>query len=69
MNGIAMQIEDSYQPKVHVGDRMRFTTVLLRAIHEMPNHTSEIVVVREIHIEADGTRTLYVSRLEDVEAK
>ena len=39
---------------VRVGDKMRFSTALLRQIHETPDHRSELVIVDRIDREADG---------------
>jgi hypothetical protein len=50
------------KPRVEVGDRMRFSVGLLRQIYERPEHTSELVELIEVHIEADGAKLLVLKR-------
>ncbi len=47
-----------------VGDRIRFSTALLRQIHDGPDHESELVEVERIIREPDGDLTLWVKRVE-----
>jgi hypothetical protein len=47
---------------VRVGDKMRFSTELLRHIHDAPGHRSELVVVERIDREADGCLSLFLKR-------
>lgn len=66
MNGIAQQIEASYQPAIRVGDTMRVTVPLLEGIYEQPGHSSAVVRVERIVIESDGTKTLWLSNCQPI---
>jgi hypothetical protein len=49
---------------VAVGDRMLVNTALLQQIHEGPDHHSELVEVERIILEPDGTKVLWLKRVE-----
>lgn len=50
--------------RLEVGDRLRFSTALLRQIHEGPDHESELVELVEVRIEEDGSKVLVVKRVD-----
>lgn len=49
---------------VKIGDKIRFSTELLKQIHENPYHHSEIVVVEKIETKNDGCKTILLRKVE-----
>lgn len=46
---------------VQVGDRIRLSVMLLRALYDRQDHESETVVVKKILEDADGNKVLWLS--------
>jgi hypothetical protein len=51
-----------YLDRIAVGDRMRFSTELLRQIHDRPDHTTELLRVVKIGVASDGSKTVWLTR-------
>ncbi len=47
--------------EIVVGDLIRFSTELLELIDFSPDRHSQLVRIKEIRLETDGTKTLFVS--------
>lgn len=45
-----------------IGDKMRLSVQLLRDILEQPDSTTVVVVVKELHLQDDGTIDLWVEK-------
>ncbi len=53
---------------VTVGDRMRFSTELLRQIHDQPEHRSPLVEIERIVRLGDGTLELWLKNVVEAPA-
>ena len=49
---------------VYVGDLMKISVELIRAIAEQPNFTTHLVRLRQIRLEPDGTKVLVMDVVE-----
>ena len=52
---------------VRGGDRMRFLGRSTEQIADMPGHESEVVTLKEIRVEPDGSKVLVVERYDPSE--
>jgi hypothetical protein len=57
-----MATGETSEQAVRIGERMRFSTELLRDIHDQPNHATRVVYLKEIRREDDGCVVLVVER-------
>jgi hypothetical protein len=58
-------MSDQTVSELRIGDVMRISVALIKQIEEEHGGQSPRVIVKEIRVEADGTRILVLSRLED----
>lgn len=61
---IESAVKEALQLALVVGDKMRFSTELLKVIHDAPDHASELVVVQSIDRWPDGCVTVNLARME-----
>jgi hypothetical protein len=61
---IESAVKEALQLALVVGDKMRFSTELLKDIHDQPDHHSELVVVQALVRSPDGCVTVRVARME-----
>jgi hypothetical protein len=54
------QREDETEMKVSIGDKIRFSTALLKDIDAEPDHQTVLVSVKEIRVASDGSKILFM---------